>query len=166
MHKTTGIFIAFIFLILAAEDGSAVTRAVDKVVVVKSERVMQIVKNGAVIRSYQVALGQDPVGHKTRQGDKKTPEGAYLLDWRKARSEFYKAIHISYPNEADRMKARRNGVAPGGDIMIHGLPRGKEIVGELHSVIDWTRGCIAVTNEEMDEIWEMIPDGTPIEIRP
>ncbi|MDH4101253.1 MAG: L,D-transpeptidase family protein [Nitrospirota bacterium] len=159
------LFIAFILMFIA-RDGAAATNAVDKVVVVKSERVMQIVKNGTIIRSYQVALGQDPIGHKTRRGDKKTPEGTYLLDRRNPRSEFYKSIHISYPNETDRMRARREGVAPGGEIMIHGLPRGKELVGELHSVLDWTRGCIAVTNEEMDEIWEMIPDGTPIEIRP
>ena len=163
--KKVGIFIVF-FLLLPVAKGVAITATVDKVVVIKSERVLQIVRDGIVIKSYQVALGKDPVGRKTREGDQKTPEGTYLLDWRNSHSAFHKSIHISYPNEADRIRAARKGVAPGGDIMIHGLPKGKERVGELHSVIDWTSGCIAVTNEEIDELWDMIPDGTPIEIRP
>ena len=100
------------------------------------------------------------------QGDHKTPEGHYVLDRRNPKSKFYKSIHVSYPNEQDRRKAQAKGVPPGGDIMIHGLPNGMGAVGAAHRLTDWTDGCIAVTDAEMDEIWKIVPDGTPVEIRP
>lgn len=138
----------------------------DKVVVIKKKRLLLLVKDGEILRSYRVAIGRNPVGTKTRQGDNRTPEGEYILDRRNSRSRFYRSIHISYPNSADINRAQQRGVSPGSDIMIHGLPRNYEDVGDLHTVTDWTRGCIAVTNAEIDEILSFVPDGTPIEIRP
>ncbi len=146
--------------------GVASTGGVDKVLVVKSQHRLMLLKDGEVLRSYEVALGKEPLGAKICRGDKKTPEGSYVLDRRNPFSRFHRAIHISYPNRADRERAQGQGVSPGGDVMIHGLPRGKEMMGELHTMIDWTDGCIAVTNEQMDEIWRLVADGTPIEIRP
>ena len=138
----------------------------DRVVVLKRERTLQLLSQGKVIKSYKVALGGDPVGPKTRQGDHKTPEGIYVLNSRNAHSQFYKSIHISYPDAKDREVARQKGVSPGGDVFVHGLPNGYGWMGASHRLKDWTDGCIAVTNEEMDEIWIAVPDGTPIEIRP
>jgi murein L,D-transpeptidase YafK len=138
----------------------------DRVLVVKKDRTLQLLRGGKVMKTYKVALGGDPVGPKTRQGDHKTPEGVYVLDSRNAHSQFYKSIHISYPNERDRVAARRKGLSPGGDVFVHGLPKGYTWVGASHRMKDWTDGCIAVTNEEMDEIWRAVPDGTPIEIQP
>ena len=138
----------------------------DRVLVLKKERTLQLLSGGTVIKSYKVALGGEPVGQKTRQGDHKTPEGVYVLDFRNSHSQFYKAIHISYPNARDRSLARQKGVSAGGDVFVHGLPNGYGYVGAAHRLKDWTDGCIAVTNEEMDEIWAAVADGTPIEIRP
>jgi murein L,D-transpeptidase YafK len=138
----------------------------DRVVVLKKERTLQLLSLGKVIKSYKVALGGDPPGPKTRQGDHKTPEGVYTLDSRNAHSQFYKSIHISYPSARDRASARAQGVSPGGEVFVHGLPNGYRWLGSSHRMKDWTDGCIAVTNEEIDEIWEAVTDGTPIEIRP
>ena len=140
--------------------------AVDHVVVYKHERKLVLLSAGKEIKSYRVALGSEPVGPKTRQGDHRTPEGSYLLDSRNPSSHFYKAFHISYPNSKDIANARKLGVSPGGDIMLHGLPKGYAWVGTAHVMHDWTDGCIAVTNEEMDELWKLVPVGTPIEIKP
>lgn len=139
---------------------------VDQVVVVKSARTLTLLAKGKAVRSYKVALGSEPVGAKQREGDHKTPEGAYVLDRRNPKSRFYRSIHISYPNEQDRKRAAQLGVSPGGDIMVHGLPNGFGWLGATHREKDWTDGCIAVTDKEMDEIWELVRDGTPIEIRP
>jgi len=138
----------------------------DRVIVLKKERTLQLLSQGKVIKTYKVALGGDPVGAKTRRGDHKTPEGEYVLDSRNAHSQFYKSIHISYPSARDRAAARNNGVSPGGDVFVHGLPNGYGWVGAGHRAKDWTDGCIAVTNQEIDEIWLAVADGTPIEIRP
>lgn len=132
----------------------------------KRERTLQLWNGGQILQRYKVALGGNPVGAKTRQGDHKTPEGVYVLDSRNAHSQFYKSLHISYPNAHDRATARAKGVSPGGDVFVHGLPNGYRIVGSAHRLRDWTDGCIAVTDEEIDEIWAAVPDGTPIEIRP
>ncbi len=113
-----------------------------------------------------MTLGGNPVGAKTRQGDHKTPEGNYILDSRNLHSQYYRSIHISYPNTHDRAAARQSGVSPGGDVFIHGLPNGYGWVGPSHRLKDWTDGCIALTNAEMDEVWQAVPNGTPIEIRP
>jgi murein L,D-transpeptidase YafK len=138
----------------------------DRVVVLKKERTLQLLSHGKVIKSYKVALGGDPLGPKTRQGDHKTPEGVYTLDSRNAHSQFYKSIHISYPSARDRASARAQRVSPGGDVFVHGLPNGYRWLGSSHRMKDWTDGCIAVTNQEIDEIWAAVTDGTPIEIRP
>ncbi|MBI3646621.1 MAG: L,D-transpeptidase family protein [Acidobacteriales bacterium] len=138
----------------------------DHVVVVKSERTLTLLSQAKVLRTYKVALGGTSIGAKEQQGDHKTPEGHYTLDRRNSKSRFYKSIHISYPNDHDRQKAAKHGDAPGGDIMIHGLPNGFGWLGAAHRAMDWTDGCIAVTDAEIDEIWELVPDGTPIEIRP
>jgi murein L,D-transpeptidase YafK len=138
----------------------------DRVIVLKKEHTLELLCRGKVIKTYKVALGGDPVGAKTRQGDHKTPEGEYVLDSRNAQSQFYKSIHISYPNARDRAAAHKNGVSPGGDVFVHGLPNGYGWIGEGHRAKDWTDGCIAVTDQEMDEIWLAVANGTPIEIRP
>jgi len=138
----------------------------DRVVVLKHEHTLMLLDHGKALKKYRVALGGDPVGPKSWQGDHKTPEGVYQLDRRNAHSQFYRSIHISYPNAQDRARARKAGVPPGGDVMVHGLPNGYGWLGSGHRARDWTDGCIAVTNAEMDEIWNAVPDGTPIEIRP
>lgn len=138
----------------------------DSVLVEKKEHTLTLLRKGQVLKTYKVALGGEPVGPKTRQGDHKTPEGTYILDRRNPHSKFYRAIHISYPNARDAGEAAKLGVSPGGDVYVHGLPNGFGWIGNGHRLKDWTDGCIAVTNEEMDEIWKAVPDGTPIEIRP
>lgn len=150
----------------AIEAQSRVNAKADQVVVVKSARTLTLLAKGKVLRTYKVALGGSPVGAKQQQGDHRTPEGHYVLDRRNPKSKFYKSIHVSYPNEHDRREAAKRGVSPGGDIMVHGLPNGFGWLGENHLVQDWTDGCIAVTDKEIDEIWDLVPDGTPIEIRP
>lgn len=138
----------------------------DKVIVLKSERTLELLDHNKVLKKYKVALGGNPVGRKERQGDYKTPEGLYILDRRNEHSRFYRSLHISHPNSQDRLWAKKSGAAPGGDIMLHGLPNGNGWIGNGHRLRDWTDGCVAVTNEEMDEIWRAVADGTPIEIRP
>jgi len=138
----------------------------DRVVVLKKERTLQLFSQGRVIKTYKVALGGDPVGPKARQGDHKTPEGIYVLDSRNSHSQFHRSIHISYPNTRERAAARAKGLSPGGDVFVHGLPNGYGFVGASHRLKDWTDGCIAVTNQEIEEIWDAVQDGTPIEIRP
>jgi murein L,D-transpeptidase YafK len=136
----------------------------DKVVVLKAERKLLLMKGDAVLKTYSVSLGEHPVGPKVRQGDSKTPEGNYVLDRHNALSHYHRSIHISYPNAEDVVRARKLGVSPGGDVFVHGQPH--DFSGTSQQLGDWTDGCIAVTNAEMDEIWRAVPDGTPIEIRP
>jgi murein L,D-transpeptidase YafK len=148
------------------DHSSATTVKIDKVIVIKQARLLMLMKEGEIFRAYRVALGKKPVGHKQICGDQRTPEGFYMLDSRNPDSRFYKAIHISYPNDNDVTNAQRLGKQPGGNIMIHGLPVHLNHLGPLHRKVDWTDGCIAVTNSEIEEIWQLVPDGTPIEIRP
>jgi len=121
---------------------------------------------GQVLKTYKIALGGEPVGAKTMQGDHRTPEGDYVINSRNTHSQFHRSLHISYPNAADRERARKLGVAPGGDVYIHGLPNGYGFIGAAHRARDWTDGCIAVTDQEIEEIWKLVDDGTPVEIRP
>jgi|GEM_PF-1691469 len=140
---------------------------VHKIVVYKSARKMELWdKDSKLIRSYKIALGGNPIGHKNQAGDKKTPEGNYKIAGRNANSRFHKSLRISYPNADDIAQATKRGVSPGGDVMIHGLPKGIGWIRSLQRLYGWTAGCIAVTNDEIDEIWDLVPDGTPIEIRP
>lgn len=138
----------------------------DRVVVEKSARSLTLMKNGSALKSYRIALGRNPIEKKERQGDNRTPEGIYRIDRRNAGSRYHRALHISYPTPAQTEKARKLGVNPGGDVMIHGLPPDWAWAGSFHRMFDWTRGCVAVTNAEIDEIWRVVPDGTTIEIRP
>lgn len=137
----------------------------DGVLVDKSEEKLYLLKDGAVIAEYSVAFGANPEGHKQQEGDERTPEGHYTLDFKKADSAFYKAIHISYPNDADKQSAAERGVKPGGAIMIHGQRNWLGWLSFITQRFNWTDGCIAVTNSEMDEIWRMVTVPTPIEIR-
>lgn len=139
---------------------------IDRVIVYKQQRKLVLMSHGKEIKAYRVALGGSPVGAKQREGDNRTPEGSYVIDYQNPKSRFYKSFHISYPNAQDRAAAQKLGVKPGGDIMIHGLPKEYAWVGEAHVLHDWTAGCIAVTNHEMDEIWSLLKIGTPIEIKP
>jgi murein L,D-transpeptidase YafK len=139
---------------------------VDRVVVYKHDRKLVLLSRGKELRSYKIALGGEPVGPKTRQGDHRTPEGVYVLDSRNPNSHYYKAFHVSYPSTKDRAAARNLAVSPGGDIMLHGLPKEYAWVGKSHVLQDWTDGCIAVTNQEMDELWNLVRIGTLIEIKP
>ena len=118
-----------------------------------------------VMRTYSIAIGRGGVEPKQRQGDHKTPEGLYVIDRHNRDSRFHRALHVSYPSKADEERARKLGVDPGGDIMIHGIQNGLGWLGPLHRAVDWTDGCIAVTDAEMDEIYSAVPDGTPVEIR-
>lgn len=158
------------FIIVSAIFGIFLTtnelQAVDRVLVIKSKRIMLLLKDSEIVKVYRISLGKSPVGHKTKAGDKKTPEGRYILEAKKYPSKYYKAIRISYPNDQDILQAKNLGVSPGGDIMIHGLPAEFADIGGIHRIVDWTDGCIAVTNEEMDELWELIPVGIPIDIMP
>jgi len=138
----------------------------DSILIHKKDHLMEVLAGGKVIRTYKVALGQGGLAPKEREGDGRTPEGHYVIDARYAESNYHKALHVSYPNAEDRKRAARLGVSPGGAIMIHGLPNGKGWVGAAHRLYDWTLGCIAVTDEEIDEIWNLVPVGTPVEIRP
>lgn len=141
-------------------------RPADFVLLEKSDRSLTLFRQGEAIASYRVSLGLDPRGPKQREGDFRTPEGRYLLTRRNARSEFYLSIQVSYPDAGDVAAARRNGWAPGGAIMIHGLPNILRYPRERYLASDWTDGCIAVSNEDMLEIWLLTRPDTPIEIRP
>ncbi|AJY69917.1 peptidase [Geobacter sulfurreducens] len=140
--------------------------AVDKILIEKKDRRLSLLSMGEVIRTYKVALGGNPVGPKERQGDNKTPEGSYVIEGRNKGSRYHLSLRISYPNEKDKKRAREMGVSPGGDIMIHGIKNGLSQVGAAHAEVDWTQGCIAVTDEEIEEIAEAAPNGTVVEIRP
>ncbi|RYV03172.1 hypothetical protein SOPP22_05345 [Shewanella sp. OPT22] len=138
----------------------------DLVVVKKSLRQMTLFKNGKKIKTFHIAMGENPKSHKVKEGDERTPEGRYILDYKKPDSAFYRSIHISYPNEADILAAKAKGVNPGGLIMIHGQDPESNLSQKERQRYNWTNGCIAVTNKEMDELWQVIEPGTPIEIWP
>ena len=147
------------------------TTPINEVHVYKAQRTLELIHDDQVIKTYHMRLGFAPTGHKVQEGDGKTPEGRYLIDWRNPQSAFYKSLHISYPNERDKAKAAALGVSPGGDIMIHGSATTSQ-VNKLPSLMeyfprnDWTWGCVAVKNTDMDEIWLLVDNGTPIEIFP
>lgn len=157
--------LSFILCAVSAP-GFASTNTVSAVLVLKSDRVMRLLDNGKTLKEYRVSLGKQPVGHKVKEGDWRTPEGRYILDWRNENSRFYRSIHISYPNARDTHRAQQMGTDPGGMIMIHGRPSYYSAATHRYDNKDWTDGCIAVTDSEMDEIWDMVDDGTPIIILP
>lgn len=138
----------------------------DRILIEKKQRRLTLFSKGEVIKTYRIALGGNPDGPKERRGDNKTPEGVYVIDSRNRDSRYHLALHISYPNERDKRRAKELGVDPGGNIMIHGLKNGFSYVGDLHTKADWTKGCIAVTDEEIAEIAKAVPNGTVVEILP
>ena len=154
-----------LFLLLVATLCQADDKA-DLVIVQKKDRVILLMKDGKEFRRYNISLGGNPIEHKLQDGDQRTPEGNYILDYKKSDSSFYKAIHVSYPNVEDLYRAKQSGVDPGGFIMIHGQKNGLGWLGSLAQLFDWTDGCIAVKNSEMDEIWDTVDVGTPIQINP
>jgi murein L,D-transpeptidase YafK len=139
---------------------------VDLLVVNKGERRLSAYSHGQLLRSYQVSLGRDPIGPKLRQGDRRTPEGRYIIDNHNPASAFHRALHVSYPSTVDAARARSEGYDPGGDIMVHGIQNGLGWIGRAHRFVDWTVGCIAVTDPEIEELYRIVPDGTRMEIRP
>jgi murein L,D-transpeptidase YafK len=139
---------------------------IDRVLVKKKDHKLLLMNRDAVVKSYSVALARGGLEPKQRQGDHKTPEGLYVVDSRNQTSRFHRALHVSYPNETDKERARKLDVDPGGAIMIHGLQNGLGWLGASQRLVDWTDGCIAVTDEQIEEIWRLVPNGTPIEIKP
>jgi murein L,D-transpeptidase YafK len=138
----------------------------DLLVVDKSARRLSVYAHGVPVRSYRVSLGHEPVGPKTREGDRRTPEGRYLIDHHNPASAFHLALHVSYPSPSDTAHALAAGYAPGGEIMVHGMRNGLGWIGRAHLLVDWTIGCVAVTDSEIDELYRVVPNGTPIEFRP
>jgi murein L,D-transpeptidase YafK len=157
--------VAIIILLLTPTLVFAIEKA-DMVLVVKSESKLYLERNGKILKEYHVAFGANPKGNKEKEGDERTPEGRYVLDYKKENSSFYKSIHISYPNEQDKERAKRLGVDPGRSIMIHGQKNGLGWLSLITQRFNWTDGCIALSNDEMDEIWQAVDVGIPIEIRP
>ena len=155
-----------LFIVCSLSFADDLTTHVDKIVVYKQQRKMVLLSGGKEIKQYRIALGEQPLGPKQHQGDHRTPEGSYILDSRNPHSQFYLAFHISYPNADDRERARKSGLDPGGAIMLHGTPQEYAPLHKGDPPNDWTDGCIAVTNEEMDELWKIVHVGTPIEIKP
>jgi murein L,D-transpeptidase YafK len=149
-----------------AARATPVSGKADHILVLKSERKLILSRKGKELKTYLVALGGSPKGDKQCQGDNRTPEGIYRIDFKKKNSQFHRALHVSYPDAQDRADAREKGCPPGGDIMIHGLGKGFAYLGALHRLSDWTAGCIAVTNDEIEEIWASVEVGTVVEIRP
>lgn len=150
----------------AAVQPVARPQLVDRILVDKSDRRLSLLLGEEEVASFPVALGREPQGHKQFSGDGKTPEGRYIIDARNPNSRFHRSLQISYPDASDQLNAMRAGRSPGGQIMIHGLPEELLAWNDEHHLFDWTEGCIAVTNDEMDLIWETVALGTPIEITP
>jgi len=150
-----------------ATNSSETVKKANYVLLKKTERKLYFYQDDEILKTYRVSLGKQPDGHKLRNGDSRTPEGIYSLDWRNPNSKYFRSIHISYPSLGDRRDARERGDSPGGAIMIHGQPKSwVEKSRLLFHGNDWTEGCIAVQDNEMLEIWEIVEDGTTIEILP
>lgn len=155
-----------LLLSLACLSTQADVPPIDKILILKSERRLEVISQGETIRQYRVSLGRYPIGHKQQQGDQRTPEGIYTIDWRHESPQFNLSMHVDYPNLKDRMAAWDRGVDPGGMIMIHGTPINDEFPEWFYKGLDWTDGCIALQNSDMKELWDLVPDGTLVDIRP
>ena len=141
----------------------------DKIIIKKSTRMLYLSQGGEIFQKYHVSLGQNPIGAKEVEGDMKTPEGAYLLDWRQESNQYYRSLHLSYPNAQEKAHAKALGVSAGGMIMIHGTPPAWSLspYGDwMNVLIDWTEGCIAMSNDDIEEVWEQTVDGTTVVIVP
>jgi len=159
------LFVAGIVLAPLTAQAQPLEKA-DRILVLKSRRKLELLRGGTVIKSYPIALGRHPKGPKRRRGDDRTPEGIYVIDAHFAGSAYHLALHISYPSPLDEARARARGVDPGDDIFIHGMPERFGHTDPVRFFRDWTNGCIAVGNAAIEEIWDAVDDGTPIEIRP
>jgi murein L,D-transpeptidase YafK len=153
-----------VFAVMTIFSSAAHAQMADFILVEKAKRLMTLYAGGKPVKTYTIALGGAPVGHKTTQGDNRTPEGKYRIDFKNNKSQFYLSLRISYPNAADKAQARKRGVSAGGDIFIHGQPRLSTRKSKIP--YDWTLGCIAVSNAEIEEIWQKVAIGTIIEIKP
>lgn len=153
-------------LILVGATSVYASEKADLVVVEKSKNLLSLYKADRLLASYHVVFGGNPVGFKESQGDGKTPEGRYILDTKKSDSAFHKAFHVSYPNAEDVNRAKKLGVDPGGDVMVHGQKNGFGWASFISQSFNWTKGCIALTNDDIDAMWEVVDAGTPIDIRP
>lgn len=149
-----------------ARDALPAGMTADRIIVEKSRHRLTLYKDGALIRTYEVSLGRGGLAPKSREGDNLTPDGLYWINGRNPHSAYHLSLRISYPDAGDMEAARARGEPPGSDIMIHGIRNGMGWLGAIHRSLDWTAGCIAVTNREIEEIWRAVPDGTPIEITP
>jgi murein L,D-transpeptidase YafK len=170
LYKTAATAVTLLAVLCAAGAANGQVpeekKIVDRIVVMKSARTMTLESRGQRLKTYRVALGGQPVGAKQQQGDHKTPEGEYFVDAKNAHSQFYMALHLSYPSSEDRATARKLGVSPGGDVETHGLGKKYGWIGARHRLTDWTDGCIAVTNEEIEDIFRAVSVGTHVEIKP
>ena len=166
LNYSKAAYLLFLLLVLSSWGAERPKIVADHIVIVKSSRTMTLMNHDKVLKTYRVALGSSPIGAKQKRGDHKTPEGEYRIDAKNPHSQYHLALHISYPNAHDRQRAHKLGLNPGGDIMIHGLPPGYASFGSKHTQWDWTWGCIAVTDEEIEEIWNLVPVGTRVEIKP
>ena len=155
--------VLFLFLLIFSHSAQA---AVDLVQVIKSKRQMFLIEQGKIIKQFTIALGANPIGHKQQEGDERTPEGRYILDYRNPNSGYFKSLHVSYPNKQDLARAKAKGVDAGGMIMIHGQRNGFGWAASLTQRRDWTNGCMALSNEDMQVVWDLVQVGTPIEILP
>lgn len=171
MKKTISILLItlvctlLVYYFLPEEQLPAHTR-IDKLVVMKSERSMYAYSKGKLVKVYHVAIGKNAVGDKEHEGDKRTPEGSYFIEDKNPNSGYHKNLGISYPDKTDLQEAKTKGVPAGGEVKIHGLKNGRGLLGKFHRLRNWTAGCIAVTNQEMDELYNAVAIGTPIIIRP
>ena len=138
----------------------------DEVLVSKADKRLHLIKDKKILRSFDVVFGENPIGHKQQEGDERTPEGSYTLDYKKEDSAYFRAIHISYPNAQDIAQAKAKNVKPGGAIMIHGQRNGFGWAARLTQQFNWTNGSIALTNEDMQVVWDSVLPGTPIVIKP
>jgi murein L,D-transpeptidase YafK len=171
------LFLIFLLLLVVAAAGLAAAAYLnldplprdaiaDRVLVEKSARRLTLLRNDKTLKTYRVALGHAPAGAKEYEGDQRTPEGIYSIDFHKSDSDYHLALHISYPEQHDIERAAASGLSAGSDIMIHGLPNGRGWIGRFHRRSDWTAGCIAVTDFEIEEIYRAVPDGTAVDLRP
>jgi len=158
--------ITLVFLVLIHSGAAHSNEKADLVIVVKNEYRLYLIRDEKLFASFPVVFGSNPKGHKQQQGDERTPEGEYVLDYKNANSSYYKSIHISYPNDQDRENARKRGVSPGGDIMIHSQPNRWGKFSLITQLFNWTNGCIALSNSDMDAVWNAVDPGTPLQIRP
>jgi len=159
-------YMLFLFLFFSFSASAAESVLIDKVLIEKKAKRLTLLSRQNVIMTYKIALGRHSEGAKEKDGDNKTPEGIYKIDSHNEKSSYHLSLHISYPNEIDIKRAEELDVSPGGNIMIHGIRNGLGWLGRFHTWLNWTKGCIAVTNKEIEEIYKLVPNGTVVEIRP